>query len=157
MDAAKGGAGSAGRLEAAAGPPLAAGVQGFAAGCRVSRPFLRWRQLRPAANGKQQVRRRPLRGRLERPLQRLAVRRHYVAEHVRPVLRQAQQRPLQTRRFHLSEQPRGRFVPRNAVLKRQELPQPLLPLAPESSMSTQARPPASTVSSATPSVSSSTY
>ena len=56
---------------------------------------LRQRQLRLRSERLQQVRRRPLRGRLKRPPQHLAVHRHHVAEPVRPVLHQAQQRLLE--------------------------------------------------------------
>ena len=87
---------------------------------------LRQRQLRLRRECLQQVRRRPFRGVLERPPQHLAVHRDHVAEPVRPVLRQAQQRLLETCRVQQSEQPRERVVARNPVLKRQKLPQPPL-------------------------------
>ena len=85
---------------------------------------LRQGQLRLRRERLQQVRRRPLRCLLERLPQHLAVHRHHLAETIRPVLRQAQQRLLQAGRGQQLEHPRERVVARNPVLQRHELPQP---------------------------------
>ena len=84
---------------------------------------LRQRQLRLRREGLHQVQRRALRRVLERPAQRLAVHRHHVAQGVRPVLRQAQQRRAEARRVQRVEQVREGVVARRAVLELHETAQ----------------------------------